>query len=186
MIRCHYRFLTYIFSQTQNYTSNIWKICQRKTFLLMYKLNNSWKFYPSYQIFCTSTASGANEKFHVCLLTLVSCLSAEVTLTPPDSFFQEVEPFRRAELGFSISVSIKMWFRRSAADFHFAFWPNKDSSFMVAPKENFLNKNRFFGALPLYKTATTLKPGKNVNDRRSTQWAWIGNTRLLVLSRYLQ
>ena len=62
---------------------------------------------------------GASDNFHVCLLTLVPCLSAEVTLTPPDSFFQEVEPFRRAELGFSISVSIKMWYHMSAPDFLF-------------------------------------------------------------------
>ena len=145
--------------------------------------DNSWKFYPSSQIFCTSTAGGANEKFHVCLLTLVPCLSAEVTLIPPDSFFQEVEPFARAELGSSISVYVKIWFQMSAADSYFAFWPNKDSSFSIAGTT--VGKTVFW-ALPFYKTATTLKPGKNVNDRRSTQWAWIGNTRLLVLSRYLQ
>ena len=150
--------------------------------------NNSWKLYPSSQIFCTSIASGASDKFHVCLHTLVPCLSAEVTWTPPDSFFQGVEPFRRAELGFSISVSIKMWCHMSAPDFYFAFWPNKDSSFSMQGSivGKFPEQEPFFGALPLHKTATALKPGKNVNDRWSTQWAWIGNMRLLGLSRYLQ
>ena len=151
MIRCHYRFPTFIFSQTRYWS-----------------------------ILYTSKMT----KFHVCLLTLAPCLSAEVTLTPPDSFFQEVEPFRRAELGFSI----KMWYHWSDADFYFAFWPNKDSSFSMHGSTigKFPKQKPFFGALLLYKTATALKPGQDVNDRRSTQWAWIGNTRLLGLSRYLQ
>ena len=55
----------------------------------------------------------------------------------------------------------------SAPDFYFAFWPNKDSSFSMQGSivGKFPEQEPFFGALPLHKTATALKPGKNVNDR---------------------
>ena len=61
----------------------------------------------------------------------------------------------------------------SAPDFYFAFWPNKDSSFSMHGSivGKFPEQEPFFGAFPLHKTATALKPGKNVNDRRSMQWA---------------